>query len=48
MAGAMQYTLQQQGIQPPGNYAALTNSTQVCAYLKQALQALQNAAGGGQ
>lgn len=48
MANAMHYSLQQQGLQPPGDPAALTNSTQVSAYLKQAQQILQNAAGGGQ
>lgn len=48
MAGAMHYSLQQQGLQPPGDPAALTNSTQVSAYLKQAHQILQNAAGGSQ
>jgi phospholipase C len=48
MAGAMEYTLQKQGLQPPGNAATLTNSTQVSAYLNQARQLLENAAGGGQ
>jgi hypothetical protein len=48
MAGAMHNALQQQGLQPPGDYSTLTNSTQVSAYLKQAQQILQNAAGGGQ
>jgi hypothetical protein len=48
MAGAMQYSLQQQGLQPPGDYTTLTNSTQVSAYLKKSQQILQNAAGGGQ
>jgi phospholipase C len=48
MAGAMQYSLQQQGLQPPGDYTTLTNSTQVSAYLKQSEKILQNAAGGGQ
>jgi phospholipase C len=48
MACAMQYSLQQQGLQPPGDCTTLTDSTQVSAYLKQAKQILQNAAGGGQ
>jgi hypothetical protein len=48
MAGAMQNALQQQGLKPPGDYTTLTNSTQMSAYLKQAQQLLQNAAGGGQ
>jgi hypothetical protein len=48
MACAMQYSIQQHGLQPPGNCTALTNSTQVSTYLKQARQLLQNAAGGGQ
>jgi hypothetical protein len=48
MAGAMHHTFQQLGLQPPGDYTTLTNSTQMSAYLKQALQILRNAAGGGQ
>ncbi len=48
MAGAMHNALQQQGLKPPGDYKTLNNSTQVSAYLKQARQILQNAAGGGQ
>jgi hypothetical protein len=48
MAGTMHFSLQQQGLQLPGDYTTLTNSTQVSTYLKQAQQILKNAAGGGQ
>jgi phospholipase C len=48
MAGAMHNAFQQLGLQPPGDYTTLTNSTQVSAYLKQSQKILQNAAGGGQ
>ena len=48
MAGAMQNACEQLNLQPPGDHTTLTNSTQVSAYLKQAQQILQNAAGGGQ
>ena len=38
MAAAMEYSLQQRGLAPPGDYTTLTNSTQVAAYLKKAQQ----------
>jgi hypothetical protein len=38
MAGAMQYSLVQRGLQPPGDYSILTNSAQVTAFLQKAQQ----------
>ncbi|HEY1759964.1 MAG TPA: alkaline phosphatase family protein [Bryobacteraceae bacterium] len=45
MAGAMQFSLQQRGLAPPGDYTTLTNSTQVSAYLKKAQQISSGATG---
>lgn len=47
MAGAMEYSLQQRGLAPPGDYATLTNSTEVTAYLKKAQQ-ISSAGAGNQ
>jgi phospholipase C len=38
MAGAMQYSLQQRGLPPPGDYKTLTTSTELADYLKKAQQ----------
>jgi phospholipase C len=38
MAGAMQFSLVQRGLKPPGDYTALTNSAQVTAFLQKAQQ----------
>lgn len=36
MAGAMQYSLEQRGLTPPGDFRSLTNSQQVLQYLEKA------------
>lgn len=47
MAGAMEYSLKQRGLKPPGDHTTLTNSTEVSAYLKKSQQISAAAAAGG-
>jgi len=45
MAGAIDYSLQQRGLAPPGDYKTLTTAAQLANYFQQAQQISQNAAG---
>jgi hypothetical protein len=45
MARAMQHSLIQRGLKPPGDVANLTTSAQVAEFLEQAQQTSKNAAG---